>query len=156
MFEITIPGDNTYQISHLVFDYNGTLAEDGILIAGVINKLKTLTELVEIHVLTADTFGSVEKQLQDIPCQVTIIPMENQHISKLNYVSRLGVESTICVGNGRNDRLMLKKAAIGIAIIQGEGVATETMLAADIAVFNILSALDLLLHPLRLKATLRS
>lgn len=51
------------------------------------------------------------------------------------------------MGNGRNDRLMLKNAALGVAVIQAEGGAIDAVLAADIVVGNILDALDLLLHP---------
>jgi soluble P-type ATPase len=51
---------------------------------------------------------------------------------------------------------MLKEAALGIAVIQEEGGAIKTLLAADIVMRSILDALDLLLHPLRLTATLRS
>ena len=43
-----------------------------------------------------------------------------------------------------------------IAVIQEEGGAVETLLVADISTRSILNALDLLLHPLRLTATLRS
>ena len=60
------------------------------------------------------------------------------------------------MGNGRNDALMLKEAALGIAVIQEEGGAVETLLAADIVTHSVLVALDLLLNPLRLTATLRS
>lgn len=51
---------------------------------------------------------------------------------------------------------MLKASALGIAIILGEGVATETLLASDVVCTSIIDALDLLRNPLRLTATLRS
>jgi soluble P-type ATPase len=62
----------------------------------------------------------------------------------------------VCVGNGRNDRLMLQVAGLGIVVVQAEGAAVQTALAADILSPDILTALDLLIHPLRLVATLRS
>jgi soluble P-type ATPase len=68
----------------------------------------------------------------------------------------LGETQTAAVGNGRNDRLMLKEAALGIVVVQTEGTAVEAMSAADLLVPGILEALDLLLFPRRLKATLRS
>ncbi len=43
----------------------------------------------------------------------------------------LGLEQTVCIGNGRNDRLMLKAAALGLAVILEEGIAGETIGAAD-------------------------
>ncbi len=50
---------------------------------------------------------------------------------------------------------MIKTAAIGIAVVGLEGAAAELLPAADVVVNNIYDALDLILNPLRLKATLR-
>ncbi len=50
---------------------------------------------------------------------------------------------------------MLKEAALGIAVMQTEGAATVTLLAAEVVTSEIVDALDLLLHPDRRKATLR-
>ena len=51
---------------------------------------------------------------------------------------------------------MLEGAALGIAVIQAEGAAGETLMAADVVAPGILEALDLLANPLRLVATLRA
>ncbi len=61
----------------------------------------------------------------------------------------------MAIGNGRNDRLMLAAAALGIVIIGEEGAAVQTVLASRVACHDILSALDLLRQPQRLVATLR-
>ena len=106
--------------------------------------------------MTADTFGNVREELSAVPSRLTVIPRENQAEAKRDYVEQLGREHSVCIGNGRNDRLMLKEAALGIAVIQVEGTAVAAILEADIVTFSILDALDLLLHPLRLTATLRS
>jgi soluble P-type ATPase len=71
-------------------------------------------------------------------------------------VRRLGAARTACIGNGRNDELMLKTAALGIAVLQREGAASVTLAAADLIVPTITEALDLLAKPLRLVASLRS
>ena len=156
MLEITIPGYKKLQLNHLVLDYNGTLACDGQLLAGVAERLNTLSEQMKIHVLTADTFGSVRPALSEVSSELSILAPENQDVGKLKYVEQLGPEVTVCIGNGRNDRLMLKEAALGIVVLEGEGAAVETVTAADVVAPNIVAALDLLLHPLRLVATLRS
>ena len=156
MISVTIPGWKTLQLSHLVLDYNGTIAFDGRLIDGVKERLTALATSLTIHVLTADTFGSVREALADIACRLAIIPVEEQAEAKLAYVGELGPETCVCIGNGRNDRFMLKEAALGIALLQAEGAAVEALLAADVLARNILDALDLLSHPLRLTATLRS
>lgn len=156
MIKITIPGFKNLEIDHLLLDYNGTLAQDGKLIGGVEQRLNHLAEKVQIHVITADTFGQVEQELKEITCRLQIIPKGNQALSKLDYLNQLGVESTVCIGNGYNDYLMLKEAPLGIALCQGEGGATKAMLAADLVIGDILAALDLFVNPLRLIATLRS
>jgi soluble P-type ATPase len=81
--------------------------------------------------------------------------MQAQDRAKAAYVRGLDPVSTACIGNGRNDRLMLRIAGLGIAVIQGEGAALETVREADIVVRDVRDALDLLLNPLRLVATLR-
>jgi len=137
-------------------DYNGTLACDGMLLAGVKECLQTLAGMLDIYVLTADTFGKARSELKGIPSKLAILPQDKQEIGKLEYIEKLGLENVACIGNGRNDRLMLKASALGIAVILEEGVAVETLLSADVVCTGIVSALKLLTNPLRLTATLRS
>ena len=156
MIEIDIPGNKILQLEHLVLDYNGTIAFDGALIDGVKECLAELSQMLTVHVITADTFGSVKKAIEDIDCKLAVIPLDRQDVAKLEYVKNLGCEQTVSMGNGANDRLMLKASALGVAVIQGEGVAFETIASTDIVCTDILSALSLLTNPLRLIATLRS
>jgi len=156
MIRIEIPGHRELRLEHLVLDYNGTLAVDGKLLAGVREALAGLAQRLEIHVLTADTFGRAEAELAGVRCELRILPEADQHIGKRDLVRRLGAERAVCIGNGRNDRLMLKEAALGIAVVQAEGAAAEAALAADVVCPDIGSALALLANPLRLVATLRS
>ena len=156
MLTFDIPGYKVLHLAHLVMDYNGTLAVDGKLVDGVADRLNILSRDLEIHVITADTFGLVQQQMTGLPCKVSVLGKDNQAEAKLNYVRELGLEQTVCIGNGRNDRLMLKSAALGLAVVLAEGIAGETVLAADIVCRSINDALDLLLNPLRLTATLRS
>lgn len=156
MIEISIPGYKTLQLDHLVLDYNGTLAIDGHPLDGVTEVLAALSTRLQIHVVTADTFGQVQNALAGAPCRISILPPGEQDVAKLDYVEQLGPERTVCIGNGRNDRLMLQQAALGIAVLQAEGAAVQTLLAADVAAPDILAALKLLTNPLRLVATLRA
>jgi soluble P-type ATPase len=50
---------------------------------------------------------------------------------------------------------MLSAAGVGIAVLGREGLAIETLRAADLVVGRIEDALDLVLRPQRLVATLR-
>ena len=156
MIKIEIPGFKTLGLEHLVLDYNGTLACDGGLLPEVAERLNNLGSMLTVHVITADTFGKVESQLEGVRCRISILRGREQDKEKLAYIKQLGPDRTVCIGNGRNDRLMLEAAAIGIAVLLQEGVAAQSLMAADIVCKEILSALDLLTHPLRLTATLRS
>lgn len=156
MIDIEIPGFARLQLDHLVLDYNGTLARDGILLDGVEGRIQTLSQRLYVHVVTADTFGNARAALAGLPCRVTLLLAERQDVGKLDYVERLRAHRTVCVGNGRNDRLMLKAAALAIAVVQEEAAAVEALTSAHVVVPDINAALDLLIHPLRLVATLRA
>ena len=156
MIEIIVPGYRSLRLQHLVMDYNGTLAQDGHLLEGVRSRLKSLAGQLRLHMIMADTFGMARGQLTGLPCKLVILPVEEQAQGKLTYVDNLGRDQVAAIGNGRNDRLMLEVAALGIALIQGEGAAFETLSAADVIMPDIQSALDVLLFPKRLVATLRS
>jgi len=156
MLEFAIPGQEPLRITDLVLDYNGTLAVDGEPLEGVVEALQDLASSIRVHVVTADTFGKVRDRMSGVPCEIAVLPEARQDQGKLDYINTLGREQTACIGNGRNDRLMLKESALGIAVILGEGAAVETVLAADVVSADIVAALDLLRHPLRLKATLRT
>ena len=156
MIEVAIPGDGMLRLSFLVLDYNGTLACNGILLNGVAERLIALSKNLSIHVVTADTFGTVEATLKSLPLTVRVLPQTGQNHAKMAYVSQLGCNETVCIGNGRNDRLMLQAAALGIAVMGPEGAAVDALQASDVVTTSIQSALDLLLNPLRLVATLRS
>lgn len=154
MIKIDIPGiDEVMEIEHLVLDFNGTMALDGRIKPGVAVLLRELAARIQIHILTAGTFGGVEEQVEGIPCILKVLSGAGQTAQKAEYVAALGAGRTACVGNGRNDREMLRHARLGVAVIQEEGAAVESLLAADVVCRDIRDALQLLLHPLRLTAT---
>ena len=157
---VTIPFYGELHIASLLFDYNGTMAKDGILLAGAAERLEALSELVHIEVITADTFGTTRKNLESLVSsgKVSLITMSSEvegAVKKLERLRELGIATTCAIGNGRNDRLMLQAAALGIAILGDEGAAFQAIQDAAIVSRNIVDALDLLLHPKRLVATLR-
>jgi len=156
MIEVNIPGFKTLRLEYLVLDHNGTLAVDGILMPGMKERLEKLSQDLKIFVVTADTFGKAGTQLEGIPCELTILAEKDQAVGKLEFIKQLGCANTVCMGNGRNDRLMIKQAALGITVVLEEGVAVETLTAADILCNGIVPAFELLLNPLGLTATLRS
>ncbi len=154
----TIPGQEPIEARHLVLDYNGTLAADGTLLPGVAERLRALAAPplgLALHVVTADTLGTAREALRGQPCRVAVIGPDAQDLAKRDYVRTLGANFTAAVGNGANDRLMLAEAALGIAVLGEEGLATAALLASRVVCRDILAALDLLLRPPRLAATLR-
>jgi soluble P-type ATPase len=156
MINIDIPGFGPVSIQHVVLDFNGTIAEDGGLLPGLGKAMASLAGQVEFHVLTADTFGSVKKELEGINCTLKVISEKAQDKKKQDYVSSLGAEKTLAAGNGANDALMLKTAKIGVGVMLKEGMAVAAMTAADIVVRDILDLFGLLSVPNRLIAGLRT
>jgi soluble P-type ATPase len=157
MIKLDIPGFGPLAIEHLVTDFTGTLSEDGRLSAGVKERMNRLAWDVTVHVLTADTFGSARKELEGINCTVSVldVPGGSLHTEKEKYIRGLGPEGVFAMGNGNNDALMLRAARVGVAVCLKEGAAGEAYRAADVLVTSATDALDLLLHPKRLTATLR-
>lgn len=156
MIEIAIPGFGKLELTDLVCDYNGTLAQDGMLLESARARLPRLSEHVRVHVITGDTFGTARTGLQGLPCEVNLLPAENQAAAKQRFVEGLGATHVVAIGNGRNDRLMLAACALGIGVCGAEGIAADTVAACDVVVSDIGAALDLLLETNRLVASLRS
>lgn len=154
MIEINIPGYKNIRIKNIVFDYNGTLAVDGIPLAKSIEHLKNLNKKVNVYVLTADTFGTSKKYLPD-EISLKIIGQNDQQFKKRDFVQSLGANETIAVGNGLNDILMVKIAVLGVAILDKEGCANPTLKNADLIYKNIIDFLESLENKKRIIATLR-
>jgi soluble P-type ATPase len=155
MFTVEIPGRGRLEIADLVLDLNGTLAVDGVVPDAVLERLRDLGKAIRIHVVTADTFGTAAA-LQRMGVQVQVLTPGDQVAAKAALVRVLGASQTIAIGNGSNDEGMVREAAVGIATVGHEGASSRTILAADIVVTRIEDALDLLLVPARLVATLRT
>lgn len=156
MISVDIPGFGALRLAHLVVDFNGTLAENGVMLPGVPDLLRDLSSVLAIHVVTADTFGSAARQLAGLPVNLEVLGADGQGPAKRAYVIGLSADSVVAIGNGRNDEAMLKTAALGIALIQGEGAATATINAATAVCPGIVAALEMLKYPVRLTATLRA
>lgn len=150
--DIELPGGVIGTFTGLTLDYNGTLALDGELLPGVRDRLASLAGILRVVVLTADTFGTAEKSLKDLPLAVQVV---QTGADKAVTVSSMGGKTVIAIGNGRNDVPMMSQAGLRIAVLGPEGASPELLGVADIVACDICDALDLLIYPLRLKATLR-
>lgn len=154
MIHIDIPGRFTLEIENLVLDYNGTVAEDGKLIDGVAERLMKLKDMVSVHILTADTYGTVREQCKHLG--ISIDTFENGAAAgcKAEIVRSLKGH-TMCVGNGYNDVPMLDEGDLSVCVMGKEGTFAGLLSHADIVTLNITDALDLLTHTDRIRATLR-
>jgi P-type E1-E2 ATPase len=155
MLNLNIAGSGAVSLSHLVADFSGTLSVDGQLVDGVAERLNQVARVIQVHILTADTHGTAQKALAGINGQVHILEGQTHGEAKEEYIRDLGAENVIALGNGNNDRKMLAAARIGVAVLLEEGCATAAVQAADLVVKSAVDALDLVLSPKRLSATLR-
>ena len=149
---LDIPGRGTLAFENLALDFTGTLSRDGMLLPGVAPRLIELAKQMRITVMTADTFGKVDDALADLPVEVHSVKTGQD---KARMLADLNPQVTVAIGNGRNDVAMVQGAVLGIAVCGPEGLAGELIRVADIVCRDILEALDLLVHRLRIKATLR-
>lgn len=155
MFELDVPGFGAVRLEHLVSDFTGTLSVDGRLLPGVKERLDRIAGFLNLHILTADTFGRASEELEGVRCSMQILEGGRQDVQKEEYMKKLSAETVIAFGNGKNDRKMLEAARVGVAVCLAEGCATDAVTSADILVTSITDGLDLLLKPKRFKATLR-
>ena len=155
MIELIIPGRGTIRLNHMVSDVNGTLALDGQLLEGLSHRLQSIKDRLSIHLLTANTHGQQDIIDQQLNLKAVRVEKGREAQQKAEFVTNLGADHVVAIGQGANDADMLKTAQIGIGVISREGIAIDTLVTADVIVPDIFSALELLEKPIRLVATLR-
>ncbi len=151
---IDIPGWRVLELEHLVLDLNGTLARDGRPLPGVTRAVGELAATLRCHLVTADTFGTAA-ELFGPAVELARISAGHETRQKLEIVRGLGAKGVAALGNGANDVAMLRRAALGIAVLGPEGACAATLAAAEVVVPGPREGLELLLYPDRLRATLR-
>jgi soluble P-type ATPase len=148
------------RMERVVCDYTGTLACGGKLVAGVTERLRALMERVEVDVVTSDTRGTAHAELAAVPLEPRILAPGKRHdVQKRNYANKWKPARIAAIGNGNNDVLLLRTVrlagGLAIAVDNGEGCAVRAMQNASVFVVGMVNALELLLDPVRLVATLR-
>ena len=128
MIKTQIPGWGELAIENLILDFNGTIAKDGRVLDGVKDLLEKIHDQGD-----SDTVARDKRCL----CQ------------------SLGCERTASIGNGKNDIQVFPVSVFSIAVIGNEGAYTKSAMQADVLVTDICNALELLLSPNRMTATLR-
>ena len=156
---LDIPGFGSRHITTILTDYTGTLSCGGQLSAGVGELLCKLAECVDIQVITADTYGFVENELKSLPVTIRRLTGDDIEGQKQAHGNRVNLQHCVVLGNGNNDRLLLKATkeagGIAIAVDNGEGCATDALLNSNVFIAGAMNALKLLLVRKGLVATLR-
>jgi len=149
---IPIPGRDELRLEHLLLDVNGTLTSRGVLIDGVEPRIESLRELLDIQLVSADTFGT----LDDIADRLRVGSVRaGSGEDKLRVLTEWGHDRSAVIGNGANDVLVLEAAAVGFAVLGPEGASAAALRSADVVCASAADALDLLIDPQALSATLR-
>lgn len=147
-----IPGRQPLALEFVLLDVNGTLSNRGELIDGVAERLSALRAHLEPRLLSADTFGTLNRIAEQLELRAQIVASAED---KLAVLHELGADRCVAIGNGSNDRALLAEAAVGIAVLGAEGCSAEALGACDLVCASVLDALDLLSEPRALAATLR-
>jgi soluble P-type ATPase len=160
VIKIAIPGFGPLVIHRVVTDYTGTHSYKGVVRRTVRTRLARLARLVEVHVITVDTFGTVRRELKGLPLELHFLKASTrQDRQKQRFVLRYEPQHLAAFGNGNIDRLMLKTVrdagGLAVAVDNGEGCAAAAARNANVIVNGSEHALDLLLEPEICKATLR-
>lgn len=155
MISVSVPGWGDLDIEYLVVDYNGTCAFDGKIKENVKEMLEKVSRYIKVFIITSDTYGNIDTEGNTIGFSIIKVGKEGSGAEKAKIIKELGPEKIVAIGNGSNDVLMLKEAALGIGVIGEEGCSKEILKEADFVVKNITDALSALLHPERIVATLR-
>jgi soluble P-type ATPase len=149
---IEIPGREAVRLRNLVLDVNGTITRRGDLIEGVAERLASLRGLLDVHLVSADTYGT-------LPALAETLGVRSQRVQsgaeKVAYLEALGPNECAMIGNGANDAGALQVAAIAVCVVGPEGAAPSALGASDLVARSVVEALDLLLEPKQIAATLR-
>jgi soluble P-type ATPase len=156
---IDIPGFGKRVIYTVISDYTGTLSCRGRkLTSGVKRLLLRLVKVVDLEIITADTYGTARQQLQGIVVPYLLVS-RRQDIEKRDFARKFNLRHVAAFGNGNNDRLLLaavkRSDGLAIAVDNGEGCAVDALIHAHVFVCGAVSALGLLVNTRALKATLR-
>lgn len=152
---IEIPNFKRLNIQHIVCDYNGTIAKDGMVLPEIKALFDALSKVYTLHVITADTFGSVHAELEGYEVNIKVLSTDYHTEEKAAFITQLGKDACVALGNGNNDAAMLSAASVGIAVMGDEGCAKDALMGSDVICKNITEALFLILQSKRLIATLR-
>jgi P-type E1-E2 ATPase len=150
--DYAVPGREPFTIEHVIFDVNGTLTDRGQLMDGVAAILGRLKDQTKPVLVSADTFGTLAEIGRELGLATRAVEDGEE---KRRLVEELGAAKTAMVGNGTNDAAALAAAMLGVVVLGPEGTSAAALRAADVVCRSTVEAIELLLDPRALAATLR-
>jgi soluble P-type ATPase len=113
MLTVDIPGWRSLELEWLLLDVNGTLTLDGELLTGVDDRLKALVGVLNVQLISADTFGRLDNIAAQLRVQAKRLePGRPETAQKADVVKQLGAERVeLTIGNG----------GVGIPVAQALG-----------------------------------
>lgn len=149
-----IPGQGQLTLNTVILDLNGTLSVAGVIVPGVKDQVAKLKGLgLKVVLFTGNTRGDAEGIAADLGIFWT---QAKNAAGKREHALELNPDTCVSIGNGLIDLELMKVVKLRIVTLQAEGVHVQTLLHSDIIVPTINDALDLLIDPQRLIATLRT
>ncbi|HNB52278.1 MAG TPA: hypothetical protein PK530_10065 [Anaerolineales bacterium] len=127
---------------------------DGRLQEELFRPLLGLRDRLGVHLITRDAYRQQDALDFRLGMVAVRIQPGEEARQKRAFVESLGA-GVVVIGQGADDAEMMQAAELGICVLSPEGVATPTLLAADLVVPDTLRALQLLMNPLRILNTLR-
>ena len=101
MIKLTIPGFGPLEISRVVTDYTGTHSFKGVVRRSVRTRLARLARLIQVHVLTIDTFGTARRELARLPVELHFLNNDRRNDKeKQRFVRKYELSHVAAFGNG--------------------------------------------------------
>lgn len=148
-----MPGVGELELNTIIFDLNGTLAVHGKVPQEAFEQIQKLKDIGFTCVLfSGDQRGNAQKLAQELG--IEFISTRDTD-AKRQAAQKYPKEHTVAIGNGRIDIGVFENAKVRIGTLQAEGIHTAILPYIDILVPSIIDALDLLLDPDSLAATMR-
>jgi soluble P-type ATPase len=149
-----VPGSGSVELKTIILDLNGTLSVGGTIVDGVKERLARLKAAGFNTILfTGNTRGDADSIASDLGIEWKLAKSAED---KKKHALALDPDTCASIGNGLIDLQLMKVVKLRIATLQAEGIHVQTLLNCDVVIPTINDALDLLIDPQRLIATLRT
>src|SRR5438128_8220874 len=100
MLEVDIPGWKDLRLELLELDVNGTLSRDGLLLPEVQGRIAALQHVLEVRLLSADTFGPGDS-CRRLGVQAQRLRRgESEAEQKGRLIRQVGAERIVAIANG--------------------------------------------------------